>query len=51
MTDVRSDATPGEVQLFEQALRSATDGRVHPRAKAAPADLAEASACRTHDLR
>ena len=43
LTDVRSDATPGEVQLFEQALRSATTAEV-PTRTGGPADLAEASA-------
>ncbi|ORL83540.1 metallophosphoesterase family protein [Prescottella equi] len=43
LTDVRSDATPGEVQLFEQALRSATAAEV-PTRTGGPADLAEASA-------
>ncbi|ORL84298.1 metallophosphoesterase family protein [Prescottella equi] len=43
LTDVRSDATLGEVQLFEQALRSATAAEV-PTRTGGPADLAEASA-------
>lgn len=43
LTDVRSDATPGEVQLFEQALRSATAAEVLTRT-GGPAELAEASA-------
>lgn len=43
LTDVRSDATPGEVQLFEQALRSATAAEV-PTRTGGPAELAEASA-------
>lgn len=43
LTDVRSDATPGEVQLFEQALRSATAAEV-PTRTGGPADLAKASA-------
>ncbi len=43
LTDVRSEATPGEVQLFEQALRSATAAEV-PTRTGGPADLAEASA-------
>ena len=43
LTDVRTDATPGEVQLFEQALRSATAAEV-PTRTGGPADLAEASA-------
>lgn len=43
LTDVRSDATPGEVQLFEQALRSATAVEMSTRT-GDPAELAEASA-------
>lgn len=43
LTDVRSDATPGEVRLFEQALRSATAVEVSTRT-GDPAELAGASA-------
>ncbi|MCA1004314.1 exonuclease SbcCD subunit D [Rhodococcus hoagii] len=43
LTDVRSDATAGEVRLFEKALRSATAAESSTRA-VDPADVTEVSA-------
>jgi DNA repair protein SbcD/Mre11 len=43
LTDVRSDATTGEVRLFEKALRSATAAESSTRA-VDPADVTEVSA-------